>query len=82
MDSSCMEFDMVGVDAAIANTFRRILIAEVRFIRAFSSIHLSQPSLSHCTSFSRLLLVVLPVRVIRVLLRGRYAPILDFLGPS
>jgi len=24
-----MEFDMVGVDAAIANAFRRILIAEV-----------------------------------------------------
>ena len=26
---SNMEFDMVGVDAAIANSFRRILIAEV-----------------------------------------------------
>ena len=26
---SDMEFDMVGVDAAIANSFRRILIAEV-----------------------------------------------------
>ena len=24
-----MEFDMIGVDAAIANAFRRILIAEV-----------------------------------------------------
>ena len=25
-----MEFDMIGVDAAIANAFRRILLAEVR----------------------------------------------------
>jgi len=25
-----MEFDMVGIDASIANAFRRILIAEVR----------------------------------------------------
>lgn len=25
-----MEFDMIGIDAAIANSFRRILIAEVR----------------------------------------------------
>lgn len=24
-----MEFDMIGIDAAIANAFRRILIAEV-----------------------------------------------------
>ena len=24
-----MEFDMIGVDAAIANAFRRILLAEV-----------------------------------------------------
>ena len=29
MDDSTMEFDMVGVDAAIANAFRRILLAEV-----------------------------------------------------
>lgn len=29
MDDTSMEFDMIGVDAAIANTFRRILIAEV-----------------------------------------------------
>ncbi|KAM9726454.1 DNA-directed RNA polymerases I and III subunit RPAC1 [Menidia menidia] len=29
MDESSMEFDMVGVDAAIANAFRRILLAEV-----------------------------------------------------
>ena len=26
-----MEFDMIGIDAALANAFRRILIAEVRF---------------------------------------------------
>lgn len=25
-----MEFDLIGIDAAIANAFRRILIAEVR----------------------------------------------------
>ena len=25
-----MEFDMIGIDAAIANAFRRILLAEVR----------------------------------------------------
>ncbi|KAF7663560.1 hypothetical protein LDENG_00207400, partial [Lucifuga dentata] len=29
LDESSMEFDMVGIDAAIANTFRRILLAEV-----------------------------------------------------
>ncbi|XP_076022850.1 DNA-directed RNA polymerases I and III subunit RPAC1 [Genypterus blacodes] len=29
MDESSMEFDMVGIDAAIANSFRRILLAEV-----------------------------------------------------
>ncbi|XP_058507534.1 DNA-directed RNA polymerases I and III subunit RPAC1 [Solea solea] len=29
MDESSMEFDMVGIDAAIANAFRRILLAEV-----------------------------------------------------
>jgi len=26
-----MEFDMVGIDASIANAFRRILLAEVKF---------------------------------------------------
>ncbi|XP_069578683.1 DNA-directed RNA polymerases I and III subunit RPAC1 isoform X1 [Brachyistius frenatus] len=29
VDESSMEFDMVGIDAAIANAFRRILLAEV-----------------------------------------------------
>ncbi|KAL0964413.1 hypothetical protein UPYG_G00323510 [Umbra pygmaea] len=29
MDETLMEFDMVGIDAAIANAFRRILLAEV-----------------------------------------------------
>ncbi|KAM4614933.1 DNA-directed RNA polymerases I and III subunit RPAC1 [Polymixia lowei] len=29
MDENSMEFDMVGIDAAIANAFRRILLAEV-----------------------------------------------------
>ncbi|XP_062850884.1 DNA-directed RNA polymerases I and III subunit RPAC1 [Trichomycterus rosablanca] len=29
MDENTLEFDMVGIDAAIANAFRRILIAEV-----------------------------------------------------
>ena len=29
MDKLQMEFDMVGVDAAIANALRRILLAEV-----------------------------------------------------
>ncbi|XP_074166931.1 DNA-directed RNA polymerases I and III subunit RPAC1 [Sminthopsis crassicaudata] len=29
MDESSLEFDMVGIDAAIANAFRRILLAEV-----------------------------------------------------
>lgn len=32
-----IEFDLIGIDAAIANAFRRILIAEVR-------------SVSHCLS--------------------------------
>ena len=29
MDENSLEFDMVGIDAAIANAFRRILLAEV-----------------------------------------------------
>lgn len=29
MDENTMEFDMVGIDAAIANAFRRILLSEV-----------------------------------------------------
>lgn len=29
MDENELEFDMVGIDAAIANAFRRILLAEV-----------------------------------------------------
>ncbi|XP_070697146.1 DNA-directed RNA polymerases I and III subunit RPAC1 [Pempheris klunzingeri] len=29
LDESSMEFDMVGIDAAIANAFRRVLLAEV-----------------------------------------------------
>lgn len=29
MDEDSLEFDMVGIDAAIANAFRRILLAEV-----------------------------------------------------
>lgn len=29
MDESTLEFDMVGIDAAIANAYRRILLAEV-----------------------------------------------------
>ena len=32
LDENDMEFDMIGVDAAIANAFRRILIAEVSFL--------------------------------------------------
>lgn len=31
LDENSMEFDMVGIDAAIANAFRRILLAEVGF---------------------------------------------------
>lgn len=34
LDESSMEFDMVGIDAAIANAFRRILLAEVGFCGA------------------------------------------------
>lgn len=29
-EEGALEFDMVGIDAAIANAFRRILLAEVR----------------------------------------------------
>jgi DNA-directed RNA polymerase I and III subunit RPAC1 len=31
-----IQFDLVGVDASIANAFRRILIAEVRYVRSAS----------------------------------------------
>ena len=30
-----MEFDMIGVDASLANAFRRILIAEVLHVKSF-----------------------------------------------
>lgn len=30
LDQEAIEFDFVGIDAAIANTFRRVLIAEAR----------------------------------------------------
>lgn len=45
-----MEFDMVGVDAAIANAFRRILLAEVgRRPRVYRTPSLLTPSLpSRC----------------------------------
>ncbi len=33
-----MEFDMVGIDAALANAFRRILLAEVRLIHEVSAL--------------------------------------------
>ena len=32
LDESSMEFDMVGIDASIANAFRRILLAEVTLL--------------------------------------------------
>lgn len=32
LDENSMEFDMVGIDAAIANAFRRILLSEVTFL--------------------------------------------------
>lgn len=31
IEKNDMEFDMIGIDPAIANAFRRILIAEVKF---------------------------------------------------
>lgn len=33
-----LEFDMIGVDAAIANAFRRILLAEVSIVRQYAFI--------------------------------------------
>lgn len=38
LDESNMEFDMVGIDAAIANAFRRILLAEVGFSSGFVNV--------------------------------------------
>lgn len=34
LEDSCIEFDMVGIDAAVANAFRRILLAEVGAIHS------------------------------------------------
>lgn len=31
-----LEFDMIGIDASLANAFRRILIAEVEFFSLFN----------------------------------------------
>ena len=45
-----MEFDMVGIDASIANAFRRILIAEVG---AFKIVHLQV--VFFCLSESKIL---------------------------
>lgn len=44
-DEGQMEFDMMGIDAAITNAFRRILLAEVSVLTAYPSIH--QPVLYH-----------------------------------
>ena len=30
-----LEFDMIGIDAAIANAFRRILLSEVTLVQRF-----------------------------------------------
>lgn len=38
-DETTLEFDMIGIDAAIANAFRRILLAEVRFTSSPISIY-------------------------------------------
>jgi DNA-directed RNA polymerase alpha subunit len=41
MASNDMEFDMIGIDASIANAFRRVLLAEVgiyKFINTVTSI--------------------------------------------
>ena len=35
LDSDDIEFDMVGIDAAVANAFRRILISEVYGVLSF-----------------------------------------------
>lgn len=35
-EEDTLEFDMVGIDAAIANAFRRILLAEVPLLRGCS----------------------------------------------
>ena len=35
LDSDDIEFDMVGIDAAVANAFRRILISEVYVVLSF-----------------------------------------------
>ncbi len=37
-----MEFDMIGVDASIANAYRRILLAEVNYLfQLFFEFHLN-----------------------------------------
>lgn len=36
-----MEFDMIGIDPALANAFRRILISEVEYILIFLRCHMS-----------------------------------------
>lgn len=41
LDESSMEFDMVGIDAAIANAFRRILLAEVCVSYPYNNIMLT-----------------------------------------
>jgi DNA-directed RNA polymerase I and III subunit RPAC1 len=48
LNSDDIEFDMIGIDAAIANAFRRILIAEVKeWFIAFVSIETTLGSVGH-----------------------------------
>ncbi len=35
MDKECLEFEMIGVDASIANALRRIMLAEVCLLTNF-----------------------------------------------
>lgn len=56
LDESSMEFDMVGIDAAIANAFRRILLAEVCVSYAYNYIMMWKLLILTCTYyFSELL---------------------------
>lgn len=45
-ENDMMEFDVIGIDASIANAFRRILLAEV--MELYGALHLDYDSSMDC----------------------------------
>lgn len=57
MSSNDMEFDMIGIDASVANAFRRILLAEVNLCILYF-LDESNPHLENIVSLGNILSVL------------------------